>query len=58
MSARNGYYVMADGTLCGPFTSVDEAKDASKQIAAEDLCIRTVITVERQDKTGNWVTVH
>lgn len=57
MSARNGYYLMADGDLAGPFRSVNEAKDASKQIKhTEDFCIRTVITVERV-VDGKWVTV-
>jgi hypothetical protein len=58
MSKRNGYYLMIDGDLAGPFTTVSEAKDASRQIRGEDIAIRTVITVERQDETGKWVTVH
>jgi hypothetical protein len=49
---------MIDGDLAGPFRTVSEAKDASAQIKADDIAIRTVITVERQDETGRWVTVH
>lgn len=58
MSARTGYYLMADGDLTGPFRTVREAKEASTTIKATEVCIRTVITVERQDETGKWVTVH
>lgn len=62
MSARRGYYYIADGQYDGPFSTIKQAKEALEahplNKRAEAVSIRSLITIETKDNSGNWVTVH
>lgn len=60
MSVRRGYWFLtADGVFDGPFKTIKETKAAAAHIPPTvEVSIRAMVSLERRDEAGQWVTVH